>query len=549
MPTITLNRKVFEKLVGKKLPDEELKDRISMLGTDLEKVDKNEIHVEVFPNRPDMLSEQGFARAFASFIGVKKGLKKYHVKKSGEKVVVESSVKNIRPYTACAIVKNMKFDDEKIKEIIQIQEKLHVTYGRNRKKLALGVYPYEKIKPPIRLMAKKPLDIRFRPLEYPTELNAIQILQKHPVGREYAHLVDGLDKFAIFIDSNDMILSFTPITNSHDTGKITEKTTEVFIECSGFDFDALQKCLNIVVTAMADMGGDVYSMELEYPDKKIVTPNLEPAAMKVSLSYVNKWLGLELKENEFKHLLEKMGLGYENKKVIVPAYRADILHQVDIAEDIAIAYGYENLAAEIPNVMTIAEESRIEKFKRRIVELLVGLGLNELNTYNLASENSQTKLMNADIPLVKIGNALNEECNVCRAWVVPSLLEVLKANKHHEYPQRIFDIGTIFKKSSKTETGVVENERLAIALCHDKVDFTEIKQILDYLMRALNLNYDVSDAEHSSFIPGRVARVAVGKKNVAYMGEMHPQVLSHFDLTLPVAVLELNLTDLLGMMD
>ena len=148
MPTIVLNKKVFEKLVGKSLPIEKLKDRISMLGTDLEKIDNNEIHVEVFPNRPDMLSEQGFARAFSAFIGEKTGLRPYCVKDSGAKVVIDPSVSNIRPFTACAIVKNISFNDEKIREVIQIQEKLHITFGRNRKKLAIGIYPLEKIKPP-----------------------------------------------------------------------------------------------------------------------------------------------------------------------------------------------------------------------------------------------------------------------------------------------------------------------------------------------------------------------------------------------------------------
>ena len=77
MPTVNLNKNVFEKLVGKKLPLDKLKDRISMLGTDLEKIEGDTIEVEVFPNRPDMLSEQGFARAFSSFIGVKKGLRDF----------------------------------------------------------------------------------------------------------------------------------------------------------------------------------------------------------------------------------------------------------------------------------------------------------------------------------------------------------------------------------------------------------------------------------------------------------------------------------------
>ena len=128
MPTITLSKKMLEELSGKKLPLNELKDRISMLGTDLESIEGDEIIVEVFPNRPDMLSAQGFARAFSSFIGVKQGLRKYEVRKSGEKVIIDPSVKEVRPFTACAIVKGLKFDDEKIKEVIQIQEKLHITF-------------------------------------------------------------------------------------------------------------------------------------------------------------------------------------------------------------------------------------------------------------------------------------------------------------------------------------------------------------------------------------------------------------------------------------
>jgi phenylalanyl-tRNA synthetase beta chain len=213
MPTVTLNRKVVDKLIGKKLSDDKLKERISFLGTDLENLDAKEIHVEIFPNRPDMLSEQGFSRALSSFIGTKPGLKKYSVKKSNHKVIVEESVKEVRPYTACAIVKNLKFDHEKIKEIIQIQEKLHITYGRNRKKCAIGVYPFEKIKTPIRFIAKKPQEIKFQPLESKKELTGLQILSQHPTGRDYGHLLEGKDKFPIFVDANDNVLSMPPIIN------------------------------------------------------------------------------------------------------------------------------------------------------------------------------------------------------------------------------------------------------------------------------------------------------------------------------------------------
>src|SRR3989344_2573007 len=155
MPTITLNRKSIEKLIGKKLSLDKLKNSIEMLGTDLSSITENEIIVEVFPNRPDMLSEQGFARTLSSFIGSKKSLKEYKAKDSKQKVMIDSSVNEVRPFTACAIVKNLKFDNEKVKEVINIQEKLHITYGRNRKKVAIGIYPFEKIKTPIKYLAKK----------------------------------------------------------------------------------------------------------------------------------------------------------------------------------------------------------------------------------------------------------------------------------------------------------------------------------------------------------------------------------------------------------
>ena len=208
MPTITLSKKVVEQLVGKPLPLEELKDRIAMLGTDLENIEGDNIHVQVFPNRPDLLSEQGLARALSSFIGVKTGLQKYTVhenKDSQQKVIIDPSVKGIRPYTACAIVKGLHFDEERLHQVIQIQEKLHVTYGRKRKKAAIGIYPMEKIDFPITYKADAPNKIKFKPLEAHQEMTALEILEHHKTGKEYAHLLQGLAKYPIFVDRKSVV--------------------------------------------------------------------------------------------------------------------------------------------------------------------------------------------------------------------------------------------------------------------------------------------------------------------------------------------------------
>ncbi|PIZ52104.1 phenylalanine--tRNA ligase subunit beta [Candidatus Woesearchaeota archaeon CG_4_10_14_0_2_um_filter_33_13] len=540
MPTIILNKEVFEKLVGKKLPLDQLKDRISMLGTDLEKIEGNEIEVEIFPNRPDLLSEQGFARAFSSFIGVKTGLRKYDVKKSGLKVYVDKNIKNIRPYTVCAIIRGLKFDDEKIREIVQVQEKLHTTFCRNRKKAAIGIYPLENIKMPIYFKAMKSKEIKFRPLESEIIMDGLQILSKHPKGRDYAHLLEGLEMFPVFMDSNQEILSLTPIINSHLTGKVTKKTKDIFIEFSGFDLEAQKVGLNMLVTIFAEMGGKIESLEVIYPDKTIVTPNLTPSKMKLDLTYVNKLLGLSLKEKEVKDLLERMGYGYEKEEVLVPAYRVDILHQVDLAEDIAIAYGYENFEETIPNVATIGEENSLEKLQNKIRDILIGLRLLEVKNYHLITNEDLTIKMQSKNKVVALKNSLGEH-NHLRNSILPSLLKVLKDNQHNEYPQDIFELGRTFNFDKKEETGVKEEDNLAIMLCHDKSDYTEIKQVLDALISALGLEYKIKESNQNSFISGRAGEIIVQNTKIGMIGEISPEVLELWGLVVPAVALEINL--------
>lgn len=543
MPIVTLNKNAFENYVGKKLPLDKLKENISYLGTDLEKIEGNEIHVEVFPNRPDMLSEQGFARAFSSFIGVKKGLKKYDIKKGGYKVIVDKSV-SMRPYTVCAIIKNIKFNDEKIRQIMQIQEKLATTHGRNRKKSEYGIYPSEKINFPINYIAKDPRKIKFKPLGFDKEMLAIKVEQIHPKGREYKKVAEGWKKYPFFIDNKGGVMSMLPYTNSEDTGKIDEKTKEIFIECTGTDLNNIKVALNIFVTMFADMGGEIYSVDVIYPNKKITTPDLAPKKMKVNIKYISKMLGIDLKESDVKKYLERMGYGYMKGTALVPSYRADILHQVDLVEDIAIAYGYQNFNEEIPKVATIANENEFEVFKRNVAEVLAGLNLTEVSTYHLIDKETQTKKCGFDTEVIEIIDPVSKDYNSLRLWVVPSLLNVLNNNKHNEFPQRIFEIGNIFKKNNKTESGVAEAARLAVLLCHGKTDFTEIKQILDYILRMLGVKYSVVETEFEPFLSGRVGRVIVNGKKVAYIGEISPEVLKNFELEMPVTALELNLTDL-----
>jgi phenylalanyl-tRNA synthetase beta chain len=518
---------------------EDLAEKISLMGIPVESVTDNEVEIEVLPNRPDVLSVQGFLRALRAYYGKEQGLRIYNTKKpqSNYVVKIDKSLKNIRPYTVCAIVKNLKFDDENIKEIIDVQEKLHTTIGRNRKKIAIGIYPLDKISLPINFEARKPEDIKFIPLETDREMSGREILQRHPTGREYAHLLEGKDKFPVFVDSKGKILSMPPIINSHETGKITESTKEVFIECSGFDLSTLKKTLNIIVTTFADMGGTIYQMELQYPEK-IISPDLSPEKMKLEISDVNNLLGLDLKEKEIERLLPKMGYNYKNKMVYIPAWRADILHQVDIIEDIAIAYGYNNFVPKIPKVSTVGEESKISKTQTKISEILIGLELIEVSSYHLITEDEAKKAKMSD--KIEVENS-KTEYKILRSDLSIPALRILSENKDNEYPQKIFEVGTVFAKDTlgKAETGIVESQHLLLA--STPANFTEIKQILDYLFRMLSINYEIKEHTQEGFIEGRTGEILLNGKSIGHLGELHPETLRKWNIKMPLALAEISL--------
>lgn len=526
MPTIIVNKQSLLHLAGKKLPDEILKDRIEMLGLSVESMNDKEIEIEVYPNRPDCLSEEGIARLLSAFINLKPGLKTYKVKKSNYKFKIDPKVKKIRPAVAAAVIKNITLDDATLVSIMQLQEKLHTTHGRNRKKVSIGVYDLDKIEFPL-IYTTKPKLFSFTPLETNKKLALSEILETHPKGKAFAHLLKDFEEYPIWLDKNATVLSMPPIINSEDT-KITEQTTNLFIDCTGLDQRAVEQALNIIVCALADHGAEIYSVN-EFP-------NLEPQKLKLNFDYVNKLLNLNLNKNEIKQLLAKMNIGLESNTALVPAYRTDIMHEIDLVEDIAIAYGYENFEEVIPNISTLAQENPLEIFKRKIAEILIGFNLLETNSFTLTSKQELSKMENK-IEALEIENPSNEEYTVLRPWLLPCLLKTLQLNTHNEYPQNLFEIGTCFQNKK-------EITKLAIVLCHDKADFTSIKQVLDSLFSNLGLECKIEDVNHGSFVSGRVGKILVKNKKIAYIGELHPKVLSNYNLTMPVSCLELDLSEL-----
>lgn len=539
MASVKFNRNLFEKEIGKLT--NEMQEKIALFGTTVESLTDTELELDVTPDRPDVLSYQGFKRSFLAFLGKKTGLKEYVLEKPLEdyEVKIDSSVKDVRPFTACAIVKGLKFDDDKIKEIIDLQEKLHSTIGRRRKKLAIGIYPLEKITLPIEFKALEPDKIKFQPLESPREMSGLEILQKHPTGKEYAHLLSGKIKFPIFVDAKGNILSMPPIINSEMTGRITENTKDVFVECSGFDFEILGKCLNIVVTTLSEMGGKIYQMKIK--DK--ISPDFTTQKMKLSTENVNKLLGLDLKDKDVKVFIEKMGHNYNNGIVESPSFRTDLLHEVDLIEEVAIAYGYNNFEPIIPEIATIGHEDKNAIVKRKISEILVGLGLLETSNYHLSKKEDQFTKMGIPEKNEKGHVVIDEsktDYNILRKDLTHYALKILSENVDTEYPQKIFETGRVFNLIGKE---IFESERLSCAVTPG--NFTDIKQILDYLFRNLGLEIEIKEQEkvEGHFIDGRVGDIYLHKKKIGSIGEIHPKILKSWKIKMPVGLFEIDLEE------
>jgi phenylalanyl-tRNA synthetase beta chain len=259
MPSVEYSTCDLMDLLEWKVGLEDLSRNIPMMGVDLECIDDDKTCVEVFPNRPDMLSVEGFARSIRGFLGFESGLPKYTISNSDISVLVDKSVLEVRPCVAAACVEDIKLDENTLISVMDMQEKLHLTHGRNRSKVAIGVHDLDKIKPPITYKAVSSDAISFIPLDTEEQMDLGEILRRHPKGMEYAHLLEGAGLFPVFTDSTGDVLSFPPIINSELT-KLTPNSRNLFIELTGTSQNAVDKALYILCSSLSDRGGSLKSI-------------------------------------------------------------------------------------------------------------------------------------------------------------------------------------------------------------------------------------------------------------------------------------------------
>jgi phenylalanyl-tRNA synthetase beta chain len=553
MPTVDIDYAEFERMLGLELHRniEKINGVLAFVKGEVKLFDETEgvMSVEIKDtNRPDTWNVEGLARVLRGFLGLEKGLREYSVGKQLAEVHVDSRLANIRPFIGCSIVKNLRLSDKIVRGLMHMQEKLDQTYGRNRQKTSIGLYSLDLIKLPLYYGVAKPDAVSFVPLGFTEKMSLKEMLTRHPKGLEYGYIVSKHPVYPILLDAEDTPLSFPPVINSNDLGKITEETRNVLVEVTGTAHDTVLNTLKIVTLSLIDRGGKVYSAKIHYQHKMdVVTPSFETSSMDLDVEYANRLLGLKLTAKQVAELLLKAGYGLEklekNKvRVLIPCYRVDVMHQVDIVEDVAIAYDYNKIKPlwrEMPTTGGVKPEQGLVDVAR---ELMVGLGFQEVLTYTLTNpENLFSRMNLKKEKIVEISNPKVITLTCLRNWLLPSLLEFVSNNLHVECPQKVFELGKVTLLDEKSETRTKDEERLAAVMYDANASFTEVKSTLDAFFMNLGLEWQIKETKHSSFIDGRVGAAAINGINVGVLGEISPAVLEKWKLENPVAAFELDM--------
>ena len=378
-------------------------------------------------------------------------------------------------------------------------------------------------------------------------MSAKEILKNHPKGKDFANLLKDKELYPVFIDSNKNILSMPPIINSEDAGKVNLETKEIFIECSGTNLAYCNMALNILLASISTFGGKIYSMKIKGLDVgNITTPNMNSRDLEFNIENIERTLGIDLTEKWVKEYLERMGINLKKLKdklfAEIPCYRSDILHPIDLSEEVAIAYGYENFIPEIPEISTIGEVTSSTRTKKVIGEILSGLGLLETSGYHLVNKRNVKKMHYDFKDFIELESTKTDR-DVLRMDILTNLLQNHSENSNSAYPQKIFEIGRVFKldKEGTSETGVIEEEHLSISLIDENIKFTEIKQILDNLFKNLDIKYEIKNTENNNYIEGRAGVILVNNKQIGFIGEIAPRVLRNWKIKSPVVSLEIDL--------
>ena len=546
MPVINSYINQLKSILKGDVTTEELIEKIPYLGLDLEEVNSEYFTIEYNPNRPDYSTDYGVGRSLNGILEFEVGTPKYNINIGKSEVKVNPKLNKIRPYISSVIARNIQLDEEKIRQMISMQEDLHDGIGRRRKKIAIGIHNLDVMKFPLSYTAVDK-QFQFCPLDLDKELTIQEIFDTTETGKKYRWIIDKFNEYPIILDSNNEVISFPPIINGNLT-RVTSKTKNLFVDITGIDKKCVNNALAVLTTFFYDCGGYIESVNIGYENGSIITPDLKEQKVEINLDLANKLLGLKLSKNDVKKCLAKcrMSVYEENEKLyaLIPRYRFDIIHDVDIVEEIAIGYGIYNMTVDIPQSDQVGSLNSQNIKLGLLRETLVGLGLIEVMNFALIDEvNLYNKVNRKQATNIKVKNSKSNSQQVLRDMLLPSLLINVHNNKHQSYPQKIFEIGKIFtKKDVKNPT---EEYHLAFVITHAKSSYAEVKSYLTSLLsNTFNIVCKTQPEDFPLFVQGRSAKI-IAENNIGVIGEVNPEILENFQIKMPVSAVEISLKNII----
>ena len=577
MPVVDVDPEELRELTGhEEKDDEELKADLFGLGLEFEgETDDGMYQFEFAPDRLDRLSVEGVARSLRYHYGDARGVYVPNTNDSEWTVEVDESVPDERPYVTGAVVRGLDLDEAALESLIQLQEKLHATMGRGRAKGAIGIHDLAMVKgaplqegaePTITYRGVDPEGDTFVPLDANDELSPAEVLDEHATGETYADLVADLDRYPAIYDELGLF-SFPPVIN----GKRTEVTTgsrELLVELTGTDQWTIDRMCNIICYALSARGATIEEIDVNYADgathpseygAELVRPNLDVDEKTVSHDRIETLLGVDFEPEEVVDCFERAGLDASytldedvRYDVEIPPYRVDVLHPLDLVDDVGRAYGFDNLEPRYPDVGTVGGRHERSRLEDAVRTSLVGLGFEDLLNFHMTSGTENYDRMNLEAggdavgggEPVRITEPYSEEYTQLRTWALPSLAMLLERNTHNAYPQDVAEVGFVAERDDAADSNVAESRHVAGAVARRDASYEAAKGRLQALCDDFDAELETPRTEHPTFIEGRAADVVIDGERVGVIGELHPAVLVEHDLEVPVAAFEFDLNAL-----
>ena len=544
MPTISVEQSLLRSFVeakGRKHDIDDLAFRLPLMGTDIDHCDEEKLDIEIFPDRPDLLSPETLFHGMMPFLHDSPANPRLAVNPGTISMKVSPELAKIRPVILGAVVRGVDIDDDIIKRLMDHQEKLHFALGRGRKRASIGVHDLSTISPPFRVEAAT-RDLSFIPLAKEKEMTIDDILKSHPKGIDYAHLLEGMDKVPIIYDSNDAVLSFPPIINGDHT-TVTTKTRDLFIDVTGLDFRACESALMLVCLQLSVLGGKIESVRVTTCEGKEWSLNGSPVEHIVERNLVEGILGNSFTDDEIDNAICRMGGIYNgdsegNLSISMPRWRFDILHPIDLVEEVAIGHGYDDLAYDVPKAPLTAIPRQDGHLRRRIREALQGLGLIQIQSLTLSNDKDQFESVRwkPDGEITRMTNPITIEHTILRQNILPGLLRLLAANRHHELPQGVYELGSVVINHQN-------RDKFAFLVAENSGGFASLRGRIQALMRDLGCtDWTLEPIETGPWLAGRAANIVVKGTVVGECGEIDPHVSQDFELNVPMSGAQLDVS-------